>query len=153
MSHAQTAPQTSVAQVNGVSIAYDVTRTGAAEDAPAVLLLHGFPQTRAMWHPIAPHLTGRTVVSADLRGYGDSHKPTGTAAMGFRPMAADMLALMTSLGFDRFDLVGHDRGARCAHRLALDAPQRVRSLTVMDIVPTHYLLDHMSTPVARAYYH
>ena len=121
---------------------------------PPVLLLHGFPQTHAMWHAVAPRLAeGFTVVAPDLRGYGASSKPEGTEAYSFREMARDPLGLMADLGFDRFHLVGHDRGGRTAHRLALDAPGAVQSLTVMDIVPTHLLLDDLTRQVARAYYH
>lgn len=138
-----------IAEVNGQEIAY--SRAG---DGPPVLLLHGFPQTRAMWHGIAPRLTNRfTVIASDLRGYGDSSKPDGVDAYTFRNMAADQRALMTSLGFERFHLVGHDRGARTAHRLALDAAKRVDSLTLMDIVPTHLLLKDLHKDVAKAYYH
>ena len=137
------------ATVNGQTIAY--SRAGSG---PPVLLLHGFPQTRAMWHAIAPRLAQtHTVIAADLRGYGDSSQPEGVAAYRFRHMAADQLALMRALGFDRFHLVGHDRGARCAHRLALDAPGAVASLTLMDIVPTHHLLEPLRRDVAEAYYH
>lgn len=137
------------AAVNGQTIAYSCGGSG-----PPVLLLHGFPQTRAMWRGIAPLLADRfTVIAADLRGYGDSSKPDGVAAQSFRNMAADQTALMASLGFDRFHLVGHDRGARTAHRLALDAPDAVASLTLMDIVPTHLLLEDLTTAVAKAYYH
>ncbi len=137
------------AEVNGQEIAY--ARTG---DGPPVLLLHGFPQTRAMWRGVAPALARRfTVIAADLRGYGDSSKPEGIENYTFRDMAADQVALMRSLGFDRFHLVGHDRGARTAHRLALDAPEAVASLTLMDIVPTHLLLDDLQREVAAAYYH
>ena len=138
-----------LAEVNGQTIAY--SRGG---EGPPVLLLHGFPQMRAMWHAIAPALAGRfTVIAADLRGYGDSSKPAGTAAYAFREMAADQVALMRSLGFERFHLVGHDRGARTAHRLALDAPEAVASLTLMDIVPTHLILTDLQLKVAKAYYH
>ncbi|MFW2545293.1 alpha/beta fold hydrolase [Primorskyibacter sp. 2E107] len=134
---------------NGVDIAYE--RGGAG---PPVLLLHGFPQTRAMWAEIAPALAQDfTVIAADLRGYGDSGKPSGLQNYSFRAMAADMVALMHSLGFGRFHLIGHDRGGRTAHRLALDSPQVVQSLTVMDIVPTHLLLDDLTKDVAKAYYH
>ena len=137
------------AQVNGQTIAF--SRGG---EGPPLLLLHGFPQMRAMWHAIAPALADRfTVIAADLRGYGDSSKPSGTAAYAFREMAADQRALMQSLGFDRFHLVGHDRGARTSHRLALDAPEALLSLTLMDIVPTHLILTELQTKVARAYYH
>ncbi|MDJ0822802.1 MAG: alpha/beta hydrolase [Paracoccaceae bacterium] len=137
------------AKVNDQTIAYDVAGQG-----PAVLLLHGFPQTRAMWDRIAPALARDfTVVTADLRGYGASSKPRDMPQMSFRVMGQDMTALMTHLGFDRFHLVGHDRGARVAHRIALDTPALIQSLTVMDIVPTHHLLTDLSHQVARAYYH
>lgn len=137
------------AEVNGQSIAYSIGGSG-----PPVLLLHGFPQMRAMWRGIAPLLARQfTVVAADLRGYGDSSKPAGAADMSFREMAADQVALMAHLGFDRFHLAGHDRGARTGHRLALDHPGAVRSLTLMDIVPTHLILSDLKTPVAHAYYH
>lgn len=132
-----------------LKIAYDVAGFG-----PPVVLLHGFPQTRAMWDRIAPQLHASfTVVTADLRGYGASTCPPRMEDMSFRAMAADIVALMAHLGHDSFHLVGHDRGARVAHRLALDSPKAVRSLTVMDIVPTLHLLDTLTHPVARAYYH
>ncbi|UWR20956.1 alpha/beta fold hydrolase [Sulfitobacter sp. S190] len=119
-----------------------------------VLLLHGFPQTHAMWHAIAPQLAQKfTVIAPDLRGYGASAKPEGTENYSFRNMAAGPLGLMRQLGFDRFHLVGHDRGARTAHRMALDAPDAPLSLCLMDIVPTHLLLDDLSRQVAQAYYH
>lgn len=137
------------AHVNGQNIACS---TGG--DGPPVLLLHGFPQTRMMWHAIAPALAGRfCVVAADLRGYGDSAKPAGVENYSFRAMATDQVALMAHLGHDRFHVVGHDRGGRTAHRMALDHPDRVLSLTVMDIVPTHHLLHNLTPEVARAYYH
>lgn len=137
------------AEVNGQRIAYAKGGSG-----PPLLLLHGFPQTHMMWHAVAPEL-GRdfTVVAADLRGYGASSKPEGTESYSFRHMAADQHALMQHLGFDRYHLAGHDRGGRVAHRLALDRPQAVASLTVMDIVPTHLLLDKLTRQVAQAYYH
>ncbi|MTJ03538.1 MAG: alpha/beta hydrolase [Sediminimonas qiaohouensis] len=139
-----------VARPVGGDVAYSIAGTG-----PPVLLLHGFPQTRAMWARIAPALlaAGRTVVCADLRGYGASWKPSAVVDYSFRRMGEEMLTLMRDLGFERFDLVGHDRGARCAHRMALDAPGRVRTLTVMDIVPTHLLLSDLTQEVATAYYH
>lgn len=137
------------AQVNGQTIAYATAGSG-----PPLLLLHGFPQTHAMWHAIAPELAKTyTVVAADLRGYGASSKPQGTENYSFREMAADQRALMAHLGHARFHLVGHDRGARTSHRLALDAPDAVRSLTLMDIVPTHLLLDDLNRHVAKGYYH
>ena len=144
------------ADLDGTTIAY-VTGGGGKDngsDSAPVLLLHGFPQTRAMWAAIAPILAeGRRVVAADLRGYGASSRPDGIEAMSFRAMAGDMVALMTHLGHDRFDVIGHDRGARTAHRMALDHPDRLRSLVLMDIAPTQELLDNLITPVARAYYH
>jgi haloacetate dehalogenase len=104
-----------------------------------VLLLHGFPQTHLMWHKIAPRLAREfTVVAADLRGYGGSSKPGTTAdhePYSKRAMARDMVAVMERLGFDRFSVVGHDRGGRVAYRLALDHPTRVERLAVLDIVP------------------
>ena len=144
-----TAPPEQRASVNGQSIAYEVTGTG-----PAVLVLHGFPQTRAMWRPVARHLATRfTVVAADLRGYGASSKPTGARHYTFREMGRDMAALMAHLGHDRYHLVGHDRGARTAHRMALDDAAPLLSLTLMDIVPTHHLLDDLTARVATSYYH
>lgn len=138
-----------VAQVNGQTIAYSIGGSG-----PPVLLLHGFPQTRAMWHAIAPALAQEfTVIAADLRGYGDSSKPSDVSDYSFRHMAADQVALMAHQGFEQFHLVGHDRGGRTAHRLCLDAPEAVKSLTLMDIVPTHFLLSDLSQSVATAYYH
>ncbi|MFU8882901.1 MAG: alpha/beta fold hydrolase [Rhodobacterales bacterium] len=133
----------------GVDIAYSI-----GGDGPPLVLLHGFPQTRAMWAHIAPALAqGRRVICPDLRGYGASGKPADMAAYSFRAMGGDILTLMDHLGHDRFDLVGHDRGARTAHRIALDAADRVNSLTVMDITPTHHLLSELSHRVAKSYYH
>ena len=107
---------------------------------PPVLLLHGYPQTHAMWHKVAPGLAKRfTIVAADLRGYGDSAKPPGGddhAGYSKRAMAGDQVEVMASLGFERFTVVGHDRGGRVGHRMALDHPDRVARLAVLDIVPT-----------------
>jgi haloacetate dehalogenase len=138
--------------VDGVNIACVVGGSG-----PAVLLLHGFPQSMAMWARVAPKLAGHyTVVCADLRGYGDSAKPRcvpDASNYSFRAFAQDQLGLMRLLGFDRFHLAGHDRGGRTAHRMALDHPGAVRSLTVMDIVPTHAMLMNTNRKVAQAYWH
>lgn len=110
-------------------------------DGPPVLLLHGYPQTHAMWHRVAPGLVdaGRTVVCPDLRGYGQSHKPPageGYVNYAKRTMAAELVSVMADLGFDRFALAGHDRGGRVAYRMALDHPERISRLATLDIVPT-----------------
>jgi len=137
------------ARVNGQTIAF--SRGG---EGPPLLLLHGYPQTRALWARIAPQLADRhTVIAADLRGYGASSKPPEVADYTFREMGRDMLALMADQGFDRFHLAGHDRGARVTHRMALDHPQALASVQMMDIVPTHLLLDPLEKRVAKAYYH
>jgi haloacetate dehalogenase len=124
---------------------------------PPLLLLHGFPQCLSMWAQVAPMLADRyTVVCADLRGYGDSFKPPCApdhANYSFRAMAADQLALMHELGFPRFHLAGHDRGGRVAHRMALDRPDAVLTLTVLDIVPTHAMFMQTNRHVAGAYWH
>jgi haloacetate dehalogenase len=122
-------------EANGIWI--NVLRGGAGSP---VLLLHGYPQTHVMWHLVAPRLAERfTVVCPDLRGYGDSDKPPGGgdhAGYSKRTMARDQLEVMSSLGFDTFAVVGHDRGARVAFRMALDDPDRVSRLALLDIVPT-----------------
>src|SRR5581483_5037650 len=107
---------------------------------PPVLLLHGIPETHLMWRRVAPDLAREfTVVATDLRGYGASGKPaTGPDHEPYskRATARDQLAVMRRLGFERFDVAGHDRGARCAYRLALDHPAHVRKLAVLDVIPT-----------------
>ncbi len=124
---------------------------------PPVLLLHGFPQTHAMWHAVAPRLArGFTVVCPDLRGYGDSSNPPGGddhRGYSKRAMANDQVEVMATLGFDRFAVVGHDRGARVAHRLALDHEGRVRRLALLDIVPTHEMFRAADQRIATAYFH
>lgn len=141
--------ETAFADVNGQRIAYE-----AAGDGPPLLLLHGYPQCRALWRPIVPHLAEHfRVVWADLRGYGESSMPMTMEAMSFREMAADMVALMEHLGFSRFRVAGHDRGARATHRMALDHPERVEAISLLDIVPTHHLLANLTQEAARAYYH
>jgi haloacetate dehalogenase len=122
-----------------------------------VLLLHGYPQNLAMWARVAPALaTDHTVVCTDLRGYGDSDKPAqdeDLANYGFRRMAQDQVDVMRTLGFDRFHVVGHDRGARTAHRLALDHPASLRSLVLLDIVPTDEMFERVDASTAKAYWH
>jgi haloacetate dehalogenase len=124
---------------------------------PPVLLLHGYPQTHAMWHLVAPRLAEDfTVVAADLRGYGDSSKPFGSedhATYSKRAMAADGVQVMQSLGFESFAAVGHDRGGRVGHRMALDHPDRVTRLAVLDIVPTRHVYATVGKDLATAYYH
>lgn len=141
-----------VAVGNGIEIAAIVGGSG-----PPLLLLHGFPETRACWRKVAPGLAKHfTVVAADLRGYGQSTKPLGGAdhaAYAKRVMATDQLALMRALGFERFHLAGHDRGGRVAHRLALDHPHAVERLAVLDICPTATMYAAISRKFATAYYH
>lgn len=117
-----------------------VIRVRHGGSGPPLLLLHGHPQTHAMWHKVAPLLARDfTVVATDLRGYGQSSKPPTTPdhePYSKRAMARDQVAVMRQLGFERFFVAGHDRGGRCAYRMALDHPERVRKLAVLDIVPT-----------------
>lgn len=124
---------------------------------PALLLLHGYPQTHAMWHKVAPELARDcTVVCPDLRGYGDSSKPKGLpdhANYSKRAMALDMVEVMSALGHERFHVVGHDRGGRVAHRLARDHDRRVKTLTVLDISPTLKMYQSTNMQFAKAYYH
>jgi len=140
--------------VGGVNIHAAV---GPKRDGPAVLLLHGYPQTHAIWHKIAPRLAERfNVVATDLRGYGDSGKPPTTAdhaPYSKRVMAADQVAVMRSLGHARFFVAGHDRGARVAHRMAVDHPEAVERIAVLDIAPTLAMYENTTEAFARAYWH
>jgi haloacetate dehalogenase len=124
---------------------------------PPLLLLHGYPQTHTCWHKVAPALAGSfTVVVTDLRGYGDSDKPPGGdrhEGYSKRRMASDQVKVMAELGFDRFDLAGHDRGGRVAHRLALDRPGAARRLAVLDIAPTLAMYRMTDMEFATAYNH
>ena len=130
-------------------------RVGGA-GAP-LLLLHGYPQTQAMWHRVAPVLAERcTVVCADLRGYGDSGKPASDpehAVYCKRATAQDMVEVMAALGFERFMVAGHDRGGRVGHRLALDHARRLERLAVLDIVPTRTVFRATDQAIATGYYH
>ena len=127
-------------------------RTAVGGSGPPLLLLHGHPQTHLTWHKVAPDLARRfTVVATDLRGYGDSEKLPGDPAhanYSKRAMAADQVAAMAALGFDRFDVVAHDRGARVAHRMALDHPQCVARLALLDIAPTATMYAQTNREVA-----
>jgi haloacetate dehalogenase len=124
---------------------------------PPLLLVHGYPQNHAMWHKVAPRLAERfTVVAPDLRGYGASSKPpTDDKHMPYskRAMALDLVEVMKSLGFERFDVAGHDRGGRVTYRLALDHPERVRRVATLDIIPTLEQFERMDRFAARGAYH
>ena len=138
--------------VNGINIHY---RTGG--EGPPLLLLHGHPQTHVMWHKVAGRLATRfTVVAADLRGYGDSDKPPASENnhhYSKRVMAQDQVELMRSLGFTCFHILAHDRGARVAHRLALDHPDAVKRMILLDIAPTLCMYEQTTEQFARAYWH
>ena len=140
--------------VNGLRIH---GRTGGTPEAPPLLLVHGFPQSHVLWHRVAQRLAPHfKLVLPDLRGYGRSSKPAGNADhanYSKRVMAQDLLALMHELGFERFNVCGHDRGARVAHRLALDHPQAVQRLALIDIAPTLDMYNATGMDLARAYYH
>ncbi len=128
---------------------------GVAGDGPPVLLLHGFPQTHHCWHRVAPALTGRTVVACDLKGYGSSRSaPGGPRGEGYsnRERAAELVEVMAALGFGRFAVVGHDRGARVAYRMALDHPEVVERLAVLNIVPTADQFERMAADAALDYW-
>jgi haloacetate dehalogenase len=128
-----------------------------AGTGPPLLLLHGNPQTHVMWHLVAPRLAADfTVVATDLRGYGDSSKPETTpdhAPYSKRAMAEDQLTVMRHLGFERFALCGHDRGGRVGYRMALDHPERVLKLAVLDIVPTWEAFSRADMAFGLSYWH
>ncbi len=139
-------------EANGVTINLHHGGNG-----PPLLLLHGYPQTHAIWHAVADELSRRfTLVMPDLRGYGDSSKPAGLpdhSNYSKRAMAQDMVEVMGALGFQRFHVCGHDRGARVAHRLALDHPSAVRRLMLIDISPTRTMYEQTNQAFATLYYH
>ncbi|MEX2571959.1 MAG: alpha/beta hydrolase [Gemmatimonadota bacterium] len=124
---------------------------------PPLLLLHGHPQTHVMWHRVAgPLAAHHTVVAPDLRGYGDSTKPTGLddhSNYSKRVMADDQVAVMRDMGFDRFRVCGHDRGGRVGHRMAIDHPAAVERLAVLDIAPTLAMYEKADRAFATAYFH
>lgn len=138
--------------VNGVTINFHQGGNG-----PALLMLHGFPQTHVIWHKVADELAKQyTLVMPDLRGYGDSSRPQGLpdhSNYSKRVMAQDMVELMATLGYSSFHLCGHDRGGRVSHRLALDHPDAVRKLMVLDISPTRTMYEATNKELATLYYH
>ena len=133
------------------------TALNASHAAPALLLLHGHPQTHAMWHRVAPQLAGHfNVVLMDLRGYGDSDRPPSDAQhtpYSKRCMAQDALHVMQHFGFAQFNVLAHDRGARVAHRLAADHPDAIQRMMLLDIAPTLAMYEHTSRAFATAYWH
>ncbi len=137
--------------------AHAAVRVGGQPDGPALVLLHGFPQTHVMWHRVARELAPHfTLVLPDLRGYGDSSHAPGASdhsTYSKRAMAQDVIDVVDALGIDTFFLCGHDRGGRVAHRLAVDHPARVRRLCVIDIAPTLDMYARTDMAFARAYYH
>ena len=142
------------AQIETSETVINLVRGGSG---PPVLLLHGYPQTHAMWHKVAPMLAERhTVVAPDLRGYGDSGKPVvgdDPETYSKRRTAQDQLEVMTALGHQSFHVVGHDRGARVGHRMALDSPERVRSFTTLDVAPSQAAFEAMDSSLAFAWFH
>jgi haloacetate dehalogenase len=142
-------------RVEDISTSGATIRTLWKGSGPPLLLLHGYPQTHVAWHKIADRLTDRfTVVLTDLRGYGDSSKPEGGTRherYAFRAMAQDQVDVMRHLGYTRFDVASHDRGARVAHRLCLDHPEAVRKVCVMDIVPALRMYGDTSKELATRY--
>ena len=141
-----------VFEVNGIQIAGHIGGSGFP-----LLLLHGHPQTHAIWHKLAPALMkSHTLVMTDLRGYGDSSKPQGDvdhSNYSKRVMAQDQVEVMNQLGFDRFDVLAHDRGARVAHRLAMDHADAVKKLIMLDIAPTLSMYEKTTEAFAKAYWH
>ena len=140
------------AKTSGATINFVTAGSG-----PPLLLLHGYPQTHIEWRDVAPQLAKKfTVVAADLRGYGDSSKPAdGENHLNYskRAMAQDQVDVMASLGFQKFAVVGHDRGGRVAHRMALDHADRVTKLAILDIVPTYKVLHSVTNELATANFH
>jgi len=124
---------------------------------PPLLLVHGYPQSHIMWHKVSPVLAKKfTVVATDLRGYGDSSKPKTDEThypYSKRAMAKDQVEVMKQLGFDTFMVIGHDRGARVAHRMALDYPEKIEKLVLLDILPTLWLYDNTDQAFATNYWH
>jgi len=164
VARAQTSEQPAWQRLFGAGFRNERIKTSGAEinaviggAGPPVLLFHGAPQSLITWRLIAPELAKDfTLVMCDLRGYGDSSKPPdGERHSNYskRPMAQDGVDVMEHLGYREFFMVGHDRGGRVGRRMALDHPDRVRKLVVMDIVPAHYLYSHVTIEFVQAYFH
>jgi haloacetate dehalogenase len=143
-------------QHNGITL-HGHSALHAPSDHPALLLLHGHPQTHAMWHKVAPALAKRfKLVLMDLRGYGDSSRPEyadSHANYSKREMAKDAVAVMQHFGFETFNILAHDRGARVAHRLAADHPNHVQRMMLLDIAPTLAMYENTALGFAKAYWH
>lgn len=143
--------------INEVTVDNVRINVAVGGSGPPVLLLHGYPETHIMWREVAPMLAERfTIVAPDLRGYGDSDRPRPSAdhlTYSKRVMAADQFGVMRTLGHEHFAVVGHDRGGRVAHRLALDVPDAVTRLAVLDIVPTLHMFENVDRAMAATYFH
>ena len=141
---------------NGITLN---ARISDERNKPPLLLLHGHPQTHLIWHRVAPKLAEHfTLVAVDLRGYGDSDKPASDASVNHAPyskrvMAQDMVSVMQTLGFARFKVLAHDRGARVTHRMLVDHPTVVERATLLDISPTLAMYEQTNMEFARAYFH
>jgi len=141
---------------NGITLN---ARVSDERSKPPLLLLHGHPQTHLIWHRVAPKLAEHfTLVAVDLRGYGDSDKPASDASVNHAPyskrvMAQDMVSVMQTLGFARFKVLAHDRGARVTHRMLVDHPAAVERATLLDISPTLAMYEQTNMEFARAYFH
>jgi haloacetate dehalogenase len=143
-------------EYSGIEVGPTGYRPGVAGDGPPVLLLHGFPETHYCWHRVAPALAeDHTVVLCDLKGYGESRSgPGGELGEGYsnRERAAELVELMKRLGYERFSVVGHDRGGRVAYRMALDHPDAVERLGVLNVIPTVEQFERMDGDTALGYW-
>jgi haloacetate dehalogenase len=143
-------------RANGITLN---TRVSDERGKPPLLLLHGHPQTHAIWHKVAPELAKHfTLVAPDLRGYGDSEKPASGASVNHAPyskreMAKDMVGLMSHFGFSKFKVLAHDRGARVTHRMMIDHSNAVQRATLLDIAPTLAMYEQTTMEFAKAYWH
>jgi haloacetate dehalogenase len=157
VSKVQTSGMTVAGSKGQIQTAGTTITVAKGGDGPPLLLLHGAPMTHISWRLVAPQLAkSYTVIAPDLRGYGDSGKPPDGeehANYSKRVMAADQIEVMRHFGFTRFPVIGHDRGGRVGHRMALDHPDAVTKLAVLDILPTYYLYTHVTIDFVRAYFH